>query len=33
MAKQRPILKADDLSKHYEDGVLAVDHLNLNIYP
>ncbi|MGD1008773.1 MAG: ATP-binding cassette domain-containing protein, partial [Candidatus Aminicenantales bacterium] len=33
MAKQQPILKTDDLSKRYEDGVLAVDHLNLNIYP
>jgi ABC-2 type transport system ATP-binding protein len=33
MAKAQPILKADDLSKRYEDGVLAVDHLNLNIYP
>jgi ABC-2 type transport system ATP-binding protein len=33
MAKQQPILKTDDLSKLYEDGVLAVDHLNLNIYP
>ncbi|MBM3305059.1 MAG: ABC transporter ATP-binding protein [Candidatus Aminicenantes bacterium] len=27
------MLKAEDLSKRYEDGVLAVDHLNLNIYP
>jgi len=33
MANQQPILKADDLSKRYEDGVLAVDHLNLTIYP
>jgi ABC-2 type transport system ATP-binding protein len=33
MAKPQPILKTDDLSKRYEDGVLAVDHLNLNIYP
>ena len=29
----RDSLRADDLSKRYEDGVLAVDHLNLNIYP
>jgi ABC-2 type transport system ATP-binding protein len=33
MANQKPILKADDLSKRYEDGVLAVDHLNLGIRP
>jgi ABC-2 type transport system ATP-binding protein len=33
MANQQPILKADDLSKRFEDGVLAVDHLNLNIPP
>jgi ABC-2 type transport system ATP-binding protein len=33
MNDQQPILKAEDLSKRYEDGVLAVDHLNLNIYP
>jgi ABC-2 type transport system ATP-binding protein len=33
MANPQPILKADDLSKRYEDGVLAVDHLNLNINP
>ena len=26
-----PILKADDLSKRYEDGVLALDHLNLTV--
>jgi ABC-2 type transport system ATP-binding protein len=25
------ILKADDLSKRYEDGVLALDHLNLEV--
>jgi ABC-2 type transport system ATP-binding protein len=25
------ILKADDLSKRYEDGVLALDHLNLTV--
>ena len=33
MAKQQPILKADDLSKRYEDGVLALDHLNLEVRP
>jgi len=33
MTDPKPILKADDLSKRYEDGVLAVDHLNLSIYP
>ena len=33
MTDQKPILKADDLSKRYEDGVLAVDHLNLGIRP
>ena len=33
MAKQEPILKAEDLSKRYEDGVLAVDHLNLDVHP
>jgi ABC-2 type transport system ATP-binding protein len=33
MAKQISMLKADDLSKRYEDGVLAVDHLNLGIRP
>jgi ABC-2 type transport system ATP-binding protein len=33
MTDTHPILKADDLSKRYEDGVLAVDHLNLSIYP
>ncbi len=31
MANQKPILKADDLSKRYEDGVLALDHLNLEV--
>ena len=31
MAKQQSILKADDLSKRYEDGVLALDHLNLEV--
>lgn len=33
MAKQEPILKTEDLSKRYEDGVLAVDHLNLEVHP
>jgi len=33
MEKAIPILKAEDLSKRYEDGVLAVDHLNLGIRP
>jgi len=28
-----PILKAHDLSKRYEDGVLALDHLNLEVRP
>ena len=27
------MLKADDLSKRYEDGILAVDHVNLEIRP
>ena len=31
MTPANPILKADDLSKRYEDGVLALDHLNLNV--
>ena len=31
MSKPQPILRAEDLSKRYEDGVLAVDHLNLSI--
>jgi ABC-2 type transport system ATP-binding protein len=33
MAKQSPMLKAKDLSKRYEDGVLALDHLNLEVHP
>lgn len=33
MAKFEPIIKADDLSKRYEDGVLALDHLNLEVRP
>jgi ABC-2 type transport system ATP-binding protein len=32
MTTQSPILKADDLSKRYEDGVLALDHLNLDVH-
>jgi ABC-type uncharacterized transport system ATPase subunit len=32
MVNNRRILKADDMSKRYEDGVLAGDHLNLDIY-
>lgn len=31
MTKQAPILKAEDLSKRYEDGVLVLDHLNLEV--
>ncbi len=31
MTNHNPILKADDLSKRYEDGVLALDHLNLEV--
>jgi ABC-2 type transport system ATP-binding protein len=31
MEASSPILKAADLSKRYEDGVLALDHLNLEI--
>jgi len=33
MSNQEPILKAEDLSKRYEDGVLALDHLNLDVRP
>jgi len=33
MTHPNPILKADDLSKRYEDGVLALDHLNLEVRP
>ena len=33
MTNHSPILKADDLSKRYEDGVLALDHLNLEVGP
>jgi ABC-2 type transport system ATP-binding protein len=32
MPQSNPILKADDLSKRYEDGVLALDHLNLDVH-
>jgi len=31
MASQVPLLKAEDLSKRYEDGLLALDHLNLEV--
>jgi ABC-2 type transport system ATP-binding protein len=31
MAKNIPNLKAEDLSKRYEDGVLALDHINLEV--
>ncbi len=33
MTDPKPILKADDLSKRYEDGILALDHLNLEVRP
>lgn len=33
MESNSPVLKAEDLSKRYEDGVLAVDHLNLEVHP
>jgi len=33
MANQKPLLKAEDLSKRYEDGVLALDHINLDVRP
>ena len=33
MNDKQPMLKADDLSKRYEDGILAVDHVNLEIRP
>ncbi len=33
MPDAKPILKADNLSKRYEDGVLALDHLNLEVRP
>ena len=31
MSTPQPLLKAEDLSKRYEDGVLALDHLNLEV--
>jgi ABC-2 type transport system ATP-binding protein len=31
MEAQKTLLKAEDLSKRYEDGVLALDHLNLEV--
>ena len=31
MDNGKPLLKAVDLSKRYEDGILALDHLNLSI--
>jgi ABC-2 type transport system ATP-binding protein len=31
MPTQTPLLRAENLSKEYEDGVLAIDHLNLDI--
>ena len=31
METKNPILRADDLSKRYEDGLLALDHLNLTV--
>jgi ABC-2 type transport system ATP-binding protein len=31
MTESKTILKADDLSKRYEDGLLALDHLNLTV--
>src|SRR5665647_2367448 len=33
MTEQEPILKADGLTKRYEDGVLALDRLNLEVQP
>jgi ABC-2 type transport system ATP-binding protein len=33
MSKTNLILKAEDLSKRYEDGILALDHLNLEVSP
>jgi ABC-2 type transport system ATP-binding protein len=31
MSQPESILKAEDLSKRYEDGVLALDHINLSV--
>jgi len=33
MEKQISVLKAEDLSKRYEDSVLALDHFNLEVFP
>jgi len=33
MENAKPILKADGLTKRYEDGVLALDRLNLEVRP
>ena len=33
MTDQQPILKAEALTKRYEDGVLALDNLNLGVRP
>jgi ABC-2 type transport system ATP-binding protein len=33
MEERKPILKAEGLSKRYEDGVLALDNLNLEVRP
>jgi len=33
VSELEPLLKADDLSKRYEDGVLALDHLDLSVRP
>lgn len=32
MENKGPVLKAEDLSKRYEDGILAVDHLNIEVH-
>jgi len=29
----RPLIQADELTKRYDDGVLAVDHINFAVYP
>ena len=33
MTRRQPVLKADRLSKRYEDGVLALDRLDLEVRP
>ena len=33
MEIKNSMLKADDISKRYEDGVLALDHLSLEVRP